>query len=62
MAGHMGCLNELGYQAMPDLMFNHNSATSTLLTGADWAMRIDMPVEAYEYTGSGPGATQFVRD
>ena len=38
-------------------MFNHNSATSTLLTGADWAMRIDMPVEAYEYTGSGPGAT-----
>lgn len=57
MAGHMGCLNELGYQAMPELMFNHNSATSSLLTGADWAMRIDMPVEAYDYTGTGPGAT-----
>lgn len=58
MAGHMGCLNELGYQAMPDLMFNHNATpNATALTTAIWALRLDMPVEAYNYNGTAPGAT-----
>ena len=56
MAGHVGCLNELGYQAMPDLLFNHNVPGPTMkLDDALWAMRIDMPVEAYEYRGTAPG-------
>ena len=63
MAGHMGCLNELGYQAMPDLMFNHNAVgVATALTSAEWAMRIDMPLEAYDYNGTAPAATYVLSD
>ena len=56
MAGHMGCQSELGYQALGSLT-NHNSATPGLLSSANWAMRIDMPVEAYDYENTGPGLT-----
>lgn len=53
MAGHMGCLNELGYRGRA-----HNHVlTSPTPTNGQWPYRLDYPVQVYEFTGTGPGAT-----
>lgn len=52
MAGHMGCLNELGYRGRL-----HNHLVSPTPTAGQWPYRFDFPVQVYEFTGTGPGAT-----
>lgn len=55
MAGHLGCLNETGYTASPDpQLFNHLANPSTNLAGAPFVFRIDMPIQGWEATNTGP--------
>lgn len=56
MAAHMGCLTERLYVANSTI-YNHSVAPSTNFTAAPFALRIDMPVEAFEYGGTAPGQT-----
>lgn len=54
MAGNMGCLNELGYAGN---IFNHLLPATGAPTAAQWQYRIDLPVEVYEFQGTGAGST-----
>lgn len=54
MVAHSGCLSERQYVATAKL-FNHAVDPSTNFGAAPFALRIDMPIEAYEYQGTGPG-------
>lgn len=55
MAGHMGCMNELGYPA--DRFFNHLLPPTAAPSENEWPYRLDLPVQVYEFTGSAPGGT-----
>lgn len=57
MVGHMGCMNERGYIRTAPLtpkMYNHAANPSTNLPAAPFALRLDMPVQGFEYTGTPP--------
>lgn len=55
MAGHMGCMNELGYPA--ERFFNHLLPPAAAPGEVHWPYRLDLPVQVYEFTGSAPGQT-----
>lgn len=55
MAAHVGCRSERDYVAIEEALFNHAAAPATNFATAPFALRIDMPIEAFEFMGSGPG-------
>jgi len=54
MAGNLGYLNERAYIERTSI-FNHAVVPSTNVAAAPFALRIDFPLQAYEFTGSAPG-------
>ena len=55
MAAHVGCRRDQDYVAAVEGLFNHAATPSTNFTAAPFALRVDMPLEAFEFIGSGPG-------
>lgn len=61
MAGHLGCLNEFGQIAVPEQRFyNHLIVAGAAFTTATSPLRIDAPIQVYEFTGSTPGTTYTI--
>ncbi len=61
MAGHLGCLNEFGHIAIPEQRFyNHLIVAGAAFTTATSPLRIDAPIQVYEFTGSTPGTTYTI--
>lgn len=57
MVGHMGCMNERGYIRTAPLaprMYNHAANPSTNLAAAPFALRLDLPVQGFDYNGTQP--------
>lgn len=57
MAGHMGLRGEAGYLQAGGRFFNHSVAPSTNVINAPFALRLDMPVQAFEHNNTSPGQT-----
>lgn len=53
VTGHVGCLNERAYLSAAGGLFVHMSAGA--VAAAPYAFRVDYPIQAYEYAGTGPG-------
>lgn len=55
MAAHVGCRSERQFAGTLTSLFNHAAAPADNFAGAPFALRVDMPVQAFEFNGSGPG-------
>ena len=55
MAGHLGCLNENAYQSNAGALYNHAVNPSTNFTAAPFSLRVDYPIQGYNYVGTNPG-------
>jgi type IV pilus assembly protein PilW len=61
MAGHLGCLNEFGQIDTPETRFyNHFVVDGAALSTAAQPVRIDAPLDVYEFTGSIPGSNYAI--
>lgn len=73
MAGHMGCLNEFGHirvgpnpitgvlEVLTDgSYYNHMVVDGASIDTAPYAMRSELPVQVYEFTGSIPGSAYTI--
>ncbi|WP_395788434.1 PilW family protein [Aquimonas sp.] len=60
MVGHMGCMNERGYIRQAPLLprlYLHSANPSSNFAAAPYALRLDWPLDGFEYNGSAPGET-----
>lgn len=58
MAGHMGCLNEYGHFNVPEQrFFSHFVGAGVNMTNAPNALRLDLPMEVFDYRGTTPEDT-----
>jgi type IV pilus assembly protein PilW len=54
MVGHLGLRGELGYLQTGNRFFNHAAAPSTTPENAPFALRLDMPLIAFEHNNTSP--------